>query len=240
MTGPVVGPSRDDNVGERFMSLFAQAAASKAATTTAPKSKKKATRWEVGNKDHEQLNKALDQLVELNNQKKALEAKMDIPKRLLSQYAQQKYIDAYADTGVPPETPMQIVNENGAKATYVVQDRSSNYKVKEEQIDALTQMLGEDGAADMICTKTTYAFTEEAMTNPEVMQIIEKHLGAAVEELVGKGLANDVLDVLDPQTRTTFKPGVLGRLGLISGRNTTKLGQVLKALGGAAVRYIKV
>lgn len=220
------------------MSLFATAA-KKASATPAPKSKKKSTAWLVGSEKQQQVSKALSVLVELNSQKKAIEAKMDLPKRVITQYAQDQYVEMYADVGVPPESPMQVVNEEGCKVTYVVQDRSSGYKVKEEQIEALAQLLGEDVASGMVCTETTFAFKREATTNPEMMAVIEKHLEKAVKELVKLGLAEDVLDVLEPETKTTFKPGILDRLGMIVGKDSVKLKGVLQTLGSAAVRYVK-
>lgn len=222
------------------MSLFATAAAKKASATPVVKSKKKATAWLVGSSAAQQVSQALSLLVELNNQKKALEAKMDLPKRVVSQYAQEKFVDSVAELGVLPETPMQVMNEDGCKATYVVQDRSGGYKVKPEQVEMLGALLGEDAAADLVCTETSFAFKREATTNPEMMAVIEKHLDKAVKELVKLGLAEDVLDVLEPETHVTFRPGILDRLGMICGRDSGKLKGVLQALGSAAVRYVKV
>ena len=81
------------------MSLFATAA-KKASATPAPKSKKKSTAWLVGSEKQQQVSKALSVLVELNSQKKAIEAKMDLPKRVITQYAQDQYVEMYADVGV--------------------------------------------------------------------------------------------------------------------------------------------
>jgi hypothetical protein len=221
------------------MSLFANAAAAKKEVKKVKTPKKKATIWSVGDKDGDKIAKAVGDLVDLNAQKKAVEAKMDIPKRMIAKHAEDCYVEAYADLGVPPETPMQVQNQDGAKVTYVVQDRSSQYGVKDEQVEALTQILGEDGAQDLLCSETTFAFQRSATTNPEIMGVIEKHLGNAVEELVEAGLVEGILDVIDPKEKMAFKPGTMDRLGMICGKNTSKIRKVLQALGSAAVRYIK-
>lgn len=222
------------------MSLFQQAAAATAEKATVKKAAKKSTTWLVGSSEKDlKIAKSVAELCQLNAKKKAIDAKMAVHKTAVLGHARSSFFSTYAENGVFPETPMLVQNEDGQKVTFVVQDRSSQYAVKPEQLLALSQLLGGDAANELVAQEVTFAFQRSAMMNPEVQSVIEKHLEAAINELAEAGKIDGIEDVLDVEQKTAFKPGTLQRLSIICGNDTTKMRQVVDAMGSAAVQYIK-
>jgi hypothetical protein len=222
--------------------LFAKAAAK---TTAVPKKTKKETIWAVGDPTSDPVAKSLHELVELNRQAKAVEAKMGVHKGVVKEFADENYVKDYASLGVPPETPMMIVNADGEKATFVVQDRSSQYGVKDDQREALVTLMGEDAANDLLYTEISFGFNRDVLAVPGVQEAIEAALEKTIKKLTDAAGGKPVLTpeqaelLLDVKSKTAFKPGTLDRLTLLCGRDTTKMSQFLDIMGSSAVRYVK-
>lgn len=218
--------------------LFNKAKA--AAGAKAPAKSKKETVWLVPAGTREAT--AVKELVSLTQQAKAIEAKTGVYKGYLKEYGEGNYVQDYARIGVAPETPMTIQNPDGEKVTFVVQDRSSQYGVKEDQRQALVDLLGEDGTNELLYEETTFGFDRDTLAIPGVMEIVEKALESATKKLVDNGVLTEeqVGGLLDVKVKTAFKPGTLDRLTLICGKDTTKIAQFLEIMGSSATRYIKV
>ena len=214
--------------------------AKKKPTKTATKAAKKQTIWSCGNPDDDKVARAVHEVVSLKAQEKAIQAKMGVHKTILLSHAKEQYYTAYSVTGVAPETPMKVQNHDGEAVTFVVQERNQ-YGVKEESVEALTQILGEDGASELVYEETIFGFDRLTLAQPGVMEILGKHLEAAMEELVEtKTLSEDVAEgLLDASIKRSFMPGVLQRLGIICGKNAGKMRQVCESLGSSCVQYIK-
>jgi len=140
---------------------------------------------------------------------------------------------------VKPETPMSLANADGQKVTFVVQE--SKQKVKDEQVDQLAQVLGQDRADECIYNATTFQFDSVLLAKPGVMGVLEKHLEAAIAEMVeGKLLLGDEPEeLLAAESVRTFKPGMLQRLAELCGRDKVKMQGVLAAMGSCATRYVR-
>jgi hypothetical protein len=223
------------------MSIFAKTAESKkAAKKAAPKVAKKQTLWGVGDKDADKVAKSVHALTELNAQKKSIDAKMGVHKTVVLNYAKDSFYGDYADTGVFPETPMKVQNSDGEHCTFVVQERNQ-YPVKDESIAALTQLLGEDGAAELVYEEQIFGFDRGVLAKDGVMEILGKHIEAAMVELVeSKTITEDDSEnLLDCDVKRSYRPGVLQRLGIVAGKNAGKIRQVCEALGSGCVQYIK-
>ncbi len=218
--------------------LFGKAKAAAASKPTAA-SKKKETVWLVGAGSREAV--AVKELVELTKQAKAIEAKTGVFKGVLKEYGEASYVGEYAKLGVAPETPMTILNPDGDKVTFVVQDRSSQYGVKDDQKAALVELLGEDGTQELLYEETSFGFNRDLLALPGVMEIVEKALETATKKLVDNGVLTEeqVGELLDVKVKTAFKPGTLDRLTMVCGKDTTKLGQFLDIMGSSATRYVK-
>lgn len=219
------------------MSVFAKAAAKKE-TQSATKPKKQTT-WVVGGDDN--VSKAIHELVGLAAQAKAIEAKSKIFKTVVLNHAKDRYYTQYANLGVHPETPMKIQNQDGESATFVVQERSQ-YGVKDESVDALTQILGEEGAKELIYEETVFGFNREILAIPGVMEVLGSHIEAAMGDLVESGVLDEEKAglLLDAETKRSFRPGVLQRLGIIAGKSAQRIRQICDSMGSSCVQYVKV
>lgn len=223
-------------------SIFAKRAEAKAAKAkTAPKVAKKQTLFSVGNPDEDKVAKSVHELSELNAQKKTIDAKMGVHKTVVLNFAAESFFTQYADTGVFPETPMKVQNSDGENCTYVVQERNQ-YPVKDESIAALTLLLGEDGASELVYEEQIFGFDRAVLAKEGVMEILGKHIEAAMVELVETGTLDEEQSeaLLDCDVKRSYRPGVVQRMGVICGKNASKIRQVLEALGSGCVRYIKV
>lgn len=223
------------------MSIFAKKAADKAAAKkAAPKVAKKQTLWAVGNPDSDKVAKSVHELSELNAQKKTIDAKMSVHKTVVMAHANEEFYTQYADTGVFPETPMKIQNQDGETVTFVVQERNQ-YPVKDESIAALTQLLGEDGAAELVYEEQLFGFDRGVLAVDGVMDILGKHIEAAMSELTESGTLTEEQSesLLDCDVKRSYRPGLVQRMGIVAGKNAGKIRQVIEALGSGCVRYVK-
>lgn len=220
------------------MGLFAKAASKVASEQPA---KKKGVAWLVGDPMGDQVAKSVKELVRLDAEAKAIEAKMGVHKTVVKKYAEDRYVGDYAENGVSPDTPMYVQNGDGEKVTYVVQDRSGQYGVKPEQIDALNQLLGPDAAAGLLFEESRFSFNRLVMAIPGVQAAVEKALESAIEEMVGSGVLSQQQseELLDVDQKTAFKPGTLDRLAVIVGRDTGRIKQFLEIMGSSATRYVR-
>lgn len=223
----------------------------KAAVKTTVKSKRE-TVWLVGDpagdvsKDETvKVAKSIKELTALAVQAKAIEAKTGVHKGVIKAYAESRFVERYVDLGVHPETPMQVQNADGDKVTFVVQDRGSQYAIKDDQREALNGLLGEDAVTDLLYEETTFALNRDILAQPGVMAIVEKALESAIRKLTDDKDGKPVLpaelaeQLLDVKTKTAFKPGTLDRLTLICGRDTTKMSQFIEIAGSSITRYVK-
>lgn len=220
------------------MDLFSSARKKQAAQPA----KSKGTPWMVGDPNGDQVGKCVDELVRLNAELKAIEAKMDVAKGVVKKYALKNLCSDVAQRGVLPETPMYVQNADGHKVTFVLQDRSSQYKVKEDQQDALASMLGPDAASDLLYTEVTYSFNRDVLAVPGVQEAIGAAVSAVVQELRENGVLSDEQagSVFSAEEKTAFKPGTLDRVAVIVGRDSTRIKQFLDIMGSSATNYVRV
>lgn len=213
----------------------------KAKTKKTSAKPKKSTTWSVGDPDGDKVAKSLKELCQINADMKALEAKKNIHAKIVAQCADSNFVNDFCELGVLPDTPMKVVNGNGDAVTYVVQDRGGQYNLKDEQIEALNQILGEDAVQDLLYTQHTIKFSRTVMALPGVTEEIDKALTSAVKRMVKNGvLDEDTADELvDVDEKTAFKPGTLDRAATLVGRDKTRLRAFLDAMGSSCCRYVK-
>lgn len=220
--------------------LFAKAKdkAKASAGTTKPK---KNTTWAVGDPQGDAVGKSLQELTKINAEMKALEAKKKIHANVVGNYAEQAFIRDFSELGVLPDTPMRVVNSEGDAVTYVVQDRGGQYKLKDEQIEMLEQILGEDAVPDLLYTQTTIGFNRYVMAIPGVSEEIEGAIMKAVKSLIKKQVIDEDTadDLITVDEKTAFKPGTLDRAATLVGRDQTRLKQFIDAMGSSCCRYVK-
>lgn len=230
---------------------------SKAATrikTDEPK-KSKGSLWAVA--DHAraaELDKAITDYVDLDRQIDALKGKQTPAKNLLKRTCDELWVRDFAARGVTPDTPMKLLSTTGESVTFVVQDRCGTSKVKDEQVEAITSQFGADVAAAMIGEVTTFGFNPVLVSLPGVMDVLDKYLSLAIEELtqeqttgVGKNkkvkpallTAEQAEMLVEADRKTSFIPGTVDRLAAIVGASASAIKTAADIMAGACVRYVK-
>lgn len=220
------------------MSVFAKAAAKVAAVPS--KSTKKKTIWELS--PDNPLNAAVKSFIEYDREIKTAEAKKEPLKRKLREFGTEHYIQDYVNAEFPPESPMVIQSVDGETLTFVVQDRTSEYKVTEETKEAVAAILGEDGAKKVIYEETIFKFNRDLMAIPGVSDIVGAALETAMKSLVKKNLVTEEQSeqLIVAESKTSFKPGLLKNLTGICGADTVKVSNFLEAMGSSCTRYCRV
>lgn len=219
------------------MGLFAKTIARKKSNNSAAKAASY-TMWVVA--DGDPASASLDDLIQLTAKAKVVGAQIDVRKDEVKDYAERRYVEDYVSSGVPPATPMIVQNSSGSKIVFVVQDRSGQYDVKEDQQIMLAELLGQ-GANDLLYTETTFGFNRDILAMPGVQDVIEGALERALKKLVSE----DILSIdnagalLCVDVKTAFKPGTLDRLCQICSNSATTMLQFLRIMGSSATRYVK-
>ncbi len=72
----------------------------------------------------EELNKSVTDVIEADREEKAAKSKGNLAKGILNRFIASEYAGLYANRGVVPATPVQVVNHRGESLTYVTQDKS--------------------------------------------------------------------------------------------------------------------
>lgn len=220
------------------MALFAKVSAKKA---DAAKSKAKGVAWLAGDPSGDAVAKSVKELVRLDAESKAIEARMAIHKNAVRKFAEERYLRDYAEQGSSPDTPMTVQNSDGEKVTYVVQDRSGQYNVSDAQVDALGQLVGPDAVANLLYEERRFGFNREILALPGVSEAVEVALEGVISRLLESGVLSQEQSecLVEASQKTAFKPGTLDRLGLIVGRDVNRLRQFLEVMGSSATRYVK-
>lgn len=222
--------------------LFAKA--KKAKSEEVGTSKSKGIQWNVGKPGTDPIGTAVHQLMVLQAEAKAIEAKMGLAKTMVKNHATEKFIAAYVEAGAMPDSPMRVVNADGESVAFVAQDRSSQYAVKPEQMTALNELLGEDAADGLVYEEVSFGLNREILALPGVQEVVEKALEGALKKLTSgeKPILNaeQAEMLLDVKLQTSFKPKMLDRLVLICGKCVNRVQQLLGAMGSCATLYVKV
>lgn len=218
--------------------LFAKAKQNSEKKTRAPK---KSTTWLVGSQQQQQVSDSLRELVKINREIATLKTKSTPHKQVVYKHANNCYVRDFADQQVPPETPMIVANEDGDKVTFVVQDRSGQYGVKEENLEMLRDLLGSDAVDNMVYEETQIGFNRDILEKEGVSEAIELALEGAINGLIERGVLDgeQAASLIQVSSKTSFRPGTLQRAASITGKDTTKLSQMLDMMGSAVVRYVK-
>jgi len=190
------------------------------------------------------LNNAVTEVLEASSEEKAAKNKGNLAKGRLSKYAQSQVVQLTAKLGVLPPTPVSVVNHNGESVTYVVQDKSQQNAIGPEQVELFKSVLGEDGAARVVHTKTTFAFDVNTMEekaangNASVAEIVAEVVSAALAN--DKRLSDEQKGALITSTEKTYlRPNTLQRVAELCGADAARIDQFLEAAGSAVVRYVK-
>lgn len=136
---------------------------------------------------------------------------------------------------------MKVVSDDGDSVTYVVQDRSGQYALSEEQLDDLNDILGQDAVESITFEETKISFDRVVLSKPEVASRVE----AALENVITSLLEEEVISgeeadaLIRAESKTSLVPGTVERAAMITGNDQRKLGDFLDVLGSCVCDYVK-
>lgn len=190
------------------------------------------------------LNSAVTEAIEADAEAKAASNKSTLAKNRLVGYATGRFVEMTAKLGVLPPTPVKIINHNGESVTFIVMDKSQQYPIRSEQIDLFRGILGDDGAARIVNTKTVYAFNPATMD--EKAANADMSVAEIVAELVSNALMSDSRlsdeqkgDLITSSEKTYIAQNTLTRVAELCGADAGRIGQFIAAAGTAFTKYIK-
>lgn len=231
------------------VNVFAKAQG-KTATVTPTKAKKE-TVWALSPlavsdpPTLEQLNEAVSEVHRLHAEAKTIETQQSLFKGLLKNYADERYVESIAATGVEPPSPLKVVNNKGQTVTFVVQERGG--KVSDAAYDQLTALVGEDAASTVIYEGGEFKFEPTVMSQDSLVEgstvqdVVAEAISETLQALVeaGKLRPEQVDGLLSYTAERRWKPKLVQLAVEACGRNVKRLTQFLDIVGGACVRYIK-
>ena len=192
------------------------------------------------------LNNAVTAAIEAKAEENAAKTKGTLAKGKLMNFAQARVVELYAKLGVPPATPVSVINHNGESVTYVMADKSQQNPINAEQVALFKELLGDEGAARVVHEKTQFFFDPETM-DETAANAQDKTVFEIVCELVSTALAADprLSDeqkgaIIKSTTKTYLQVNVLDRVAELCGADSARIAQFYEAAGTACVRSIKV
>jgi len=231
--------------------LFARASNKK---PDEPKKKKKGTVLELPNApmdndgkltgESARLHLAITALLEAAKEEKAAKNKAGACKGTLKPWAETQWVELMSKLGVLPDTPITVVNHKGESVTFIVTDKSKQYDLDDDQVNALIEIMGEEGISKVVVDRTVFSFDPTIMS--ETAANGEESVTDVVAELVSEAIhGTDRLtdeqkeSLLSAESKTWLRPDVVQRIPELVGQDPGRIGRFLAACGSAVTRYIK-
>jgi hypothetical protein len=194
------------------------------------------------------LNEAVHDVIAADADEKAAKNKGNAAKGILKSWV----VDAWAGEAVRlstlPPTPITVTNHKGEAVTYVLQDKTQQNSLAQEQVILFNALLGEEVAASLIEERTMYAFNSDimnqaaagpkAVSGETVQDVIFAIVSSALAECP-KISDEQKASLISATTKTNLRFGVYGRLMEICGANIGRVTAFLEAAGTSIVKYFR-
>jgi len=198
--------------------------------------------------DAQRLNDAVGDVKDASADEKAAKNLGNLAKGLLGKYALDRFVDEFAKLSVLPPGPITLVNHEGVGVTYVIQDKSGQNGLDEQQVGLLNALLGRKIAAAVLTEEETYSFCSTTMAEKAAGEIAAD--GETVADIVFGVVSEAIMastkltmeqkaSLIKRRTTTHLKKNTLQRVPELLGSNPTKIKAFFEAVGSAIVKYIK-
>jgi hypothetical protein len=223
--------------------LFKNATAAPA-KETAPEG----TTWTVGEGT---LADRITEVTVLAAESKALKIKLDAAKQIVEDYAEKRWLKHWASFREPPATPVTLATAAGDAVLFVVADKTDGYAPSPKMLAALAVELEPHEIDAALRSEIIYSFNTAILgleaKDPQtsrkctIMQMIARRINPLLEELVTSGQIqrSDAEGLLTSAPVRVFTGDFVPSLPELCGRDASKLGRAVAALGAAIVRFIK-
>ena len=200
------------------------------------------------------LNEAVAAFIKAKSEVSAAKTRADQASGKLLPWVKARWAELYAGLGSKPATPVSVANHQGESVTFVLVDKSQQYKLSDESLLLLTELVGADAAEQMCERQVDFGFSSKKMRLPLMIKGkpvlgedgVVRTVGDAVMEAVSDALYaceeldSEALDgLVDAKVVTRVKPNTMDRVAEIVGADCGKIAAVFDAFGSSASRYLK-
>lgn len=230
--------------------MFRKAAneAKKEAKKTKPKGTVIELPQEVGDDNQlrpefRRLHDAVHLLIESDSDAKAAKNKANLAKGQLNGWANPEIARRIATGNGLPPTPIKLVNSKGEEVTYVITDKAGQYALKDDQVEELEELLGEDAAAKLYDRREVYSFDPQVM-NEQVSD--DESVADVIFEIVSKAIERNT-KLSDAQKESLIrcddaaylKKGACQLAPAVCGQDAAKIAEFLDVVSAQITRYVK-
>ncbi len=132
-----------------------------------------------------ELHKAVTDIIKATQAKNEAENQLNLAKGIVGKYAHDEVIRLMVEKGKALPCPIRVVNENNESATYCLVDKSKQYALDNDQVEAIYELLGKDNADAIIGTEQVFGFSpavmNELVSNKEtVRDVVADLLSTAI------------------------------------------------------------
>ncbi len=202
---------------------------------------------------HESLGRDVLSFLDAYKAHRDLDSKLESLRKPLLTHFEAQWFERQLQ-GSPP-TPLRLRHTSGDEVVYVTQDRTASRPLSDDQVDAITAVLGDDAAAESIEYTVAYGFDPDVMAKTVLVDDGgRKRRKRRVEDLVGEALdhirhvlvangsltAEEASRLVRADRRHTLRRGFLSDLPSLCKCEASRMSQALKAVGSSIVRFIRV
>lgn len=190
------------------------------------------------------LHKAVTDLIKGAAEYSAAKNKMNVAKGTLGRFAHPEISRRIAGTGTVPPGPIKFVDHKGQQVTYVIQDKSGQYPLKDDQIEELRELLGDEKADEVMETQEVYAFDNKVMDEP--LEDGEGTVSDVIFEIVSRAISRNTRLTDDQKERlirqdekTKLIPRFPETAAMHCGKDAARIEDAFDILSSQVVRYLK-
>jgi len=110
-----------------------------------------------------ELHACVPEVAKAKADEKAAKNRGNAAKGLLGKFALPRFASEYATLGEMPPGPVTIVNHDGQSVTYVIQDKSQQNSLDDDQVAKLVALVGEEGVESITHEKEVYFFSSSTL-----------------------------------------------------------------------------
>jgi len=212
-----------------------------------PDKKTKGTIFEIPLDDRE-LHETVDDIKRAAKDEKTAKNRGNLAKGLLGKFALARYAGLIAETAVIPPSPYTVVNKDGSGITYIVQNKSQQNALSQDQIGKLRALLGDDIVDSMLEDKELYFFSSTALAEKAagrkakggdlVADVVFEVVSAAIME-TSKLSKQQKLALIKKKTTKHLKVDTLSKVPQLFGDMPKKIRPFFEIVGSAINRYFK-
>lgn len=198
--------------------------------------------------DSKIMNEAVTTAIAAKRDQDAAKGRLGAALGCVHDHVVEAWCAQYAQDGTQPATPVTVLNHLGESLGFVIQDKSQQNAVSDDQVEALGLCLGEEVAASLVDVRDVYSFDSDTMKQaaggPKAKdgETVQDVVFAIVSEaLLGSPKLSDdqKAGLIASESKTYLKRNTLARLGELCGGNVGKILAVVESAGSAFVRYLK-